>query len=73
MYPGLKLQRKLLITIGAEELDHMVEDAEKLPVLLAPLAAEGLQVSLVKFPQEGHVTVLPAALSRLLRFALELQ
>lgn len=73
MYPGLKLQRKLLITIGAEELDHMVEDAEKLPVLLAPLAAEGLQVSLAKFPQEGHVTVLPAALSRLLRFVLESQ
>ncbi|WP_342436126.1 alpha/beta hydrolase-fold protein [Paenibacillus sp. FSL L8-0436] len=73
IYPGLKLQRKLLITIGAEELDHMVEDAEKLPVLLAPLAAEGLQVSLAKFPQEGHVTVLPAALSRLLRFALESQ
>ncbi|MNC71439.1 hypothetical protein D3C75_1223620 [compost metagenome] len=51
----------------------MVGDAEKLPVLLAPLAAEGLQVSLAKFPQEGHVTVLPAALSRLLRFVLESQ
>ncbi|MNW71102.1 Ferri-bacillibactin esterase BesA [compost metagenome] len=48
----------------------MVEDAEKLPVLLEPLTEQGLQVSLAKFAEESHVSVLPAALSRLLKFAL---
>ncbi|MNI64970.1 hypothetical protein D3C73_1204470 [compost metagenome] len=51
----------------------MVEDAEKTAALLAPLAVQGLQVKLTKFPEENHVSVLPAALSRLLRFALEQQ
>ncbi|MNN92003.1 hypothetical protein D3C81_2102080 [compost metagenome] len=68
----MNLQRRLLITIGAEELEHMVEDAEKLPVLLAPITGAGLEVSLAKFPEEGHVSVLPAALSRLLKFALQM-
>lgn len=71
-YPEMNLQRRLLITIGAEELDHMVEDAEKLPVLLAPLADAGLEVNLAKFPEESHVSVLPAALSRLLKFSLQI-
>ncbi|QSF43059.1 alpha/beta hydrolase [Paenibacillus tianjinensis] len=70
-YPQRQLQRKLLITIGAEELDHMVQDAEKLALLLEPLSEQGLQVNLAKFPEESHVSVLPAALSRLLKFALE--
>ncbi|UQZ32287.1 alpha/beta hydrolase [Paenibacillus sp. PK3_47] len=70
-YPELNLQRRLLITIGAEELDHMVEDADKLPAQLAQLAGSGLEVHLAKFPEEGHVSVLPAALSRLLKFALQ--
>jgi hypothetical protein len=70
-YPERQLQRKLLITMGAEEHDHMVEDAEKLPGLLEPLAEQGLQVSLAKFAEESHVSVLPAALSRLLKFALQ--
>ncbi|AIQ59398.1 alpha/beta hydrolase [Paenibacillus borealis] len=70
-YPAMNLQRKLMITIGAEELEHMVEDAAKLPGLLAPLAEHGLQTSLNEFAGESHVSVLPAALSRLLRFALE--
>lgn len=72
-YPLLDLQRKLLITIGTDELDHMVEDAGKLPVLLEPLAGQGLEVSLARFSGENHVSVLPAALSRLLKFALDKQ
>ncbi|WP_150275726.1 alpha/beta hydrolase [Paenibacillus tepidiphilus] len=71
MFPALGLTRRLLITIGAEELEHMVADAELLPDKLAPLASSGLAVAMAKFPEEGHVSVLPAALSRLLRFALE--
>lgn len=72
-YPSLELQRRLLITIGAEELEHMVEDAEKVYDLLKPLDGQGLSASLVKFAGESHVSVLPAALSRLLKFALEKQ
>lgn len=70
-YPAKALQRKLLITIGADELEHMVEDAGKLPGRLVSLAEHGLQTSLNEFAGESHVSVLPAALSRLLRFALE--
>lgn len=70
-FPSMRLQRKLMITVGADELEHMVEDAGKLPGLLAPLAGHGLQTSLNEFAGESHVSVLPAALSRLLRFALE--
>lgn len=70
-FPQLQLQRKLLITVGAEELEHMVGDAEKVSGLLEPLAEQGLKVSLAKLAEESHISVLPAALSRLLRFALE--
>ncbi|WNS44627.1 alpha/beta hydrolase-fold protein [Paenibacillus sp. MMS20-IR301] len=70
-FPGAELERKLMITIGADELEQMVEDAAKLPGLLSPLAGQGLQVSYYEFAGESHVSVLPAALSRLLRFALE--
>lgn len=71
VYPSAGLQRKLMITIGAEELEHMVEDAAKLPGLLAPLTGQGLSINFCEFAGESHVSVLPAALSRLLRFALE--
>jgi len=69
-YPLLNLQRNLLITIGGDELTHMVEDAEMLAARLEPLAGSGLQVSLVKFIEENHISVLPAALSRMLKFTL---
>ncbi|MNC37888.1 Ferri-bacillibactin esterase BesA [compost metagenome] len=60
-----------MITVGADELKHMVADAEQLPSRLERLAEQGLQVRLVKFADESHLTVLPATLSRLLRFTLE--
>lgn len=61
---------RLLQTIGADELLHMVEDAEKLAARLLPLASEGFHSEIVKFSDEGHVSVLPAAISRMLKFAL---
>ncbi|MNO41699.1 Ferri-bacillibactin esterase BesA [compost metagenome] len=70
-YPHMQLQRNLMITVGADELKHMVADAEQLPSRLERLAEQGLQVRLVKFADESHLTVLPATLSRLLRFTLE--
>ncbi len=61
---------RLLITIGAEELPDMVQDAERLAERLHPLQATGFQAELAKFDGESHVSVLPAAISRVLRFAL---
>lgn len=61
---------RLMITIGADELPDMVMDSEQLAESLKPLAAKGFYSKLVKFPEEGHVSVLPAALSRVLKFAL---
>jgi predicted alpha/beta superfamily hydrolase len=61
---------RLMLTIGEDELEGMVEDAERLQASLQPLAVHGFHSELVKFPGEGHVSVLPAALSRTVRFAL---
>jgi len=63
---------RLLFTIGAEELADMVEDAEKLFAKLQPLAdeSESFQAGLAKFSEEEHVSVLPAAISRSIRFGL---
>ncbi|WP_228745180.1 alpha/beta hydrolase [Paenibacillus sp. S150] len=70
-YPNMQLPRQLMITVGADELEHMVRDSEQLLPRLEPLAEHGLQARLVKFAEESHLTVLPATLSRLLRFTLE--
>lgn len=65
-----RIYPRLLITIGADELDYMVKDAEQLAESLEPLAACGFHSEMVKFADENHVSVLPAALSRLLKFTL---
>lgn len=70
MLAETRIHPRLLITIGADELDHMVKDAEQLAASLQPLTSCGLHLELVKFADESHVSVLPAALSRLLKFAL---
>lgn len=61
---------RLLITIGGEELPDMVKDSEQLAESLKPLGEKGFHSAIAKFPEEGHVSVLPAAISRLLKFAL---
>ncbi|MFC4597309.1 alpha/beta hydrolase [Cohnella hongkongensis] len=63
---------RLLFTIGANELPDMVGDAEALFARLQPFAGEsgGFRTSFAKFPEEGHVSVLPAAISRVIRFGL---
>jgi predicted alpha/beta superfamily hydrolase len=67
---GNSLAPRLLLTIGAEELADMVEDAERLAEELQPLVKKGFYAELAKFPEENHVSVLPAAISRVLKFAL---
>lgn len=61
---------RLLLTIGSEELEHMVADSEKLAERLKPLQAWGFRADLIKFSEEGHVSVLPAAISRVIKAAL---
>lgn len=61
---------RLMLTIGADELPAMVKDAEELAKRLLPLAEKGFYSEIVKFCDESHVSVLPAAISRVLRFAL---
>lgn len=62
---------RLLITLGEEELGHMISDAEELVQDLESLAPFGFSSELVIFPGESHVSVLPAALSRTIGFALK--
>ncbi|ELK42002.1 alpha/beta hydrolase [Brevibacillus agri] len=61
-------QRHLLLTIGADELEDMLEGAEEVARGLSPLKEQGLRLEWIKFAREDHVTVLPAMLSRLPRF-----
>lgn len=62
--------KKLLIGIGADELDDMVADSRKMAALLAPLAANGLTFKHAEFAGEEHMTVLPALVSRTIGFSL---
>lgn len=64
------LSPQLLITVGADELAHMVGDAVQLAERLGGLSVHGLHTSLTVFADENHVSVLPATVSRLLRYAL---
>lgn len=61
-------KERLLLTIGAEELEDMVADSEALIERLRPLSK--FRASFVKFAEEEHTSVLPAALSRVVKFAL---
>ncbi|GBF76742.1 hypothetical protein PA598K_05228 [Paenibacillus sp. 598K] len=64
---------RLLLTVGSEELAHMVADAKALADRLAPLAEDGFHSACVVFADETHISVLPAAISRLVRFVLSPQ
>lgn len=63
---------RLLLMVGADELAHMVEDAVSLHERLGELRRENSAwtAELVRFADEEHVSVLPAAISRSIRFAL---
>lgn len=63
-------ERKLLVIVGADELPHMVEGAQRVVERMKPLANKGVQTSYIQFEEEGHVSVLPSAINRLVRFVL---
>lgn len=64
-------QARLLLSVGGDELPDMVEDSERLNVLLQPLRARGLQLQFARIEGEDHVTVAPPAFNRLLKLALK--
>ncbi|GED56013.1 alpha/beta hydrolase-fold protein [Brevibacillus formosus] len=61
---------KLLVIVGGDELSFMVEGAQRVVERMEPLTTKGVQVSFIKFEDEGHVSVLPSAINRLVRFVL---
>jgi predicted alpha/beta superfamily hydrolase len=66
-----QIQHKLLITIGELERNHpsnMSENAKELYERLALLPSEKLDAHFNEFEGEGHVSVLPALVSRAVRF-----
>jgi predicted alpha/beta superfamily hydrolase len=66
-----QMNHKLLITIGELEKDHpsnMGENAKELYERLALIPNEKLQADFYEFEGEGHISVLPALVSRAVRF-----
>ncbi|MBW7475468.1 alpha/beta hydrolase [Paenibacillus oenotherae] len=73
--PGLETRLKqgggepaLFIGIGSEEKPAMIEDARLLYRQLLPYQAYGLRLGYRLFEDEGHVSVIPPLISRMLRF-----
>ncbi|CAM3432403.1 alpha/beta hydrolase [Marinicrinis lubricantis] len=67
-YAGKRDTPKLLIMVGEDEREHMVNDAKQLAVGLQ--YSSSIHAEFAMFECEGHVSVLPAAISRTLKFAL---
>lgn len=63
---------QLLLAAGEQERSHpsrMNHNADNLHKRLAPLADHGVLVRYLEFADEGHLSVLPALISRAVRFA----
>ncbi|MFD2183336.1 alpha/beta hydrolase [Rhodoplanes azumiensis] len=56
--------------IAWKQRNRMVDNAREMAARLAPLAGRGLTVDYVEFPDEDHVSVVPAAISRAVTLAL---
>ncbi|RAI34503.1 alpha/beta hydrolase, partial [Rhodoplanes roseus] len=50
--------------------NRMIDNAREMAARLAPLAGRGLAADYVEFPDEDHVSVVPAAISRAVTLAL---
>ncbi|WP_438445415.1 alpha/beta hydrolase [Gorillibacterium sp. sgz5001074] len=63
-------EARLLIAVGSEETSHgMIENARIFADRMAVLAGKELSVQYTLFPDEGHVSLLPALMSRTVRLA----
>jgi predicted alpha/beta superfamily hydrolase len=68
------VQTRLLIGVGELERNHqsrIVENAQEMARRLAGLESRGLRVIFKQFGEEGHISVLPVLLSRVLNFAMQ--
>ncbi|WP_407977301.1 alpha/beta hydrolase [Brucella pseudogrignonensis] len=63
--------KRLLIGIGGDELDDMLDGSRAMSSILEPLFKQGLDLRYVEFDGEEHVSVLPAMLSRTVTFSLK--
>lgn len=66
-------ETRVLIAVGELEKGHqsrMTENAKELAERLSPLASRGVSVEFKEYEDEGHVSILPALISKTLRFAL---
>lgn len=61
---------KLMLIVGAEELEHMVVDSQKLFERMQLEATTYCGVQYVKLEQEDHISVIPAAISRAAKWML---
>lgn len=66
-FTALGRSAELLVIVGTEEKESMIRDARELVTRLGQ-SETGLSVTLREIEGEGHVSVLPALISPLLRF-----
>lgn len=64
----VKQPLQLLLAIGANELPDMLEGVELVVQLMSQASDDRIRTSRIRFADEEHVSVLPAAISRLPRF-----
>ena len=68
---ALAIKPELRIIVGADEKNHMVEDARAIAERLQPLRAQGLRSDFWLRPGENHISVLPQTLNHSVRFVLD--
>ncbi len=69
--PNLELLPKVLMVVGGNELLHMMNDSEELSQKLLSLHDSRLEVQFAKLADEDHVSVIPGAISKAVKFMLE--
>lgn len=67
---ALSLLPKTLMIAGGNELDHMVKDSLNLCADMMSLSIPGFEASWALLEQEEHVSVIPGAISRAVKFLL---
>lgn len=61
---------KALMIVGGDELEHMVKDSLELCTSMMELHLPGFEVSWALLEREEHVSVIPGAISRAVKFLL---
>lgn len=64
---GQDLKSEILITYGGEEVPDIISPAKQLAQRLSAREYQGLKLSLVQFPGEDHMSVVPASISRAIK------